>query len=67
MQNVSSSNSEKALVPKLRFPGFTESWELHTVGEYLTESKMLGSNGKNAKKLTVKLWAKGIVEKKYYF
>ena len=27
MQNVSSSNSEKALVPKLRFPEFTDEWE----------------------------------------
>ena len=40
---------------------------MHTVGEYLTESKILGSNGKNAKKLTVKLWAKGVVDKNTIF
>ena len=32
MQNVSSSNSEKALVPKLRFPEFTDVWEENRIG-----------------------------------
>lgn len=33
------------------------------MGEYLTESKILGSTGNIAKKLTVKLWGKGVVAK----
>lgn len=33
------------------------------MGEFLTLSKIPGHTGANAKKLTVKLWGKGIVEK----
>ncbi|EGO2847772.1 restriction endonuclease subunit S [Enterococcus sp. C92] len=49
--------------PNLRFKGFTEDWELCKVKDFLIESKIKGSNGKIAKKLTVKLWRKGIVAK----
>lgn len=59
------------LVPKLRFKredgtDYPE-WETHIIGDYLSESKVIGSNGKTAKKLTVKLWAKGVVEKNAAF
>lgn len=37
------------------------------VGDFLTESKIPGSDGKLAKKLSVKLWAKGVVEKNAAF
>ncbi|EKR9293019.1 restriction endonuclease subunit S [Enterococcus faecalis] len=50
-------------VPRLRFRGFQEDWELCKVKDFLIESKIKGSNGKIAKKLTVKLWRKGIVAK----
>ncbi|MEJ8307334.1 restriction endonuclease subunit S [Saccharibacillus sacchari] len=50
-------------VPEIRFAGFTEAWEQHEVGEFLEESKIKGSDGSVAKKLTVKLWRKGIVLK----
>ena len=67
MANVSSSNSQGVRVPKLRFPGFEGEWESHLLNEYLTESKIPGSDGKQAKKLSVKLWAKGVVEKNTIF
>ncbi len=52
-----------ANVPEIRFAGFTDAWEQRKVGDYLTESRISGSNGSEAKKLTVKLWSKGIVPK----
>lgn len=50
-------------IPEIRFEGFTDTWEQRKVGEFLTESKIKGSDGSIAKKLTVKLWRKGIVPK----
>lgn len=50
-------------VPKLRFSGFSDEWEEKKIGDFLTESRIPGSNGSIAKKLTVKLWAKGVVPK----
>ena len=41
-----------------------EEWEIHSVGEHLTESYIPGNTGDVAKKITVKLWNKGVVEKK---
>lgn len=38
-------------------------WKNRNVGEYLTESREKGNKGDIAKKLTVKLWNKGVVEK----
>ena len=67
MSNVSSSNSQGVHVPKLRFPGFEGEWSVHLLSEYLSESKIPGSDGKQAKKLSVKLWAKGVVEKNTVF
>lgn len=52
-----------ANVPEIRFAGFTDAWDQRRVGEFLTESKIKGSDGSIAKKLTVKLWRKGIVPK----
>ena len=51
-------------IPEIRFQGFTETWELHKVGDFLTESQIRGNTGLEAKKLTVKLRGKGVVEKK---
>lgn len=39
-------------------------WEIHSVGDYLTESYVPGNTGDVAKKITVKLWNRGVVEKK---
>ena len=38
-------------------------WEQRKVGDFLTISRVLGHTGIDAKKLTVKLWGKGVVEK----
>lgn len=51
-------------LPKLRFKEFSGDWESKKLGEFLIESKIKGSTGENSKKLTVKLWGKGIVAKK---
>ena len=50
-------------VPEIRFDGFTDAWEQRKVGDFLTISKIPGHTGVDAKKLTVKLWGKGITEK----
>ena len=39
-------------------------WELHPLSTHLTESRIPGTNGAVAKKLTVKLWNKGVFEKR---
>ena len=54
---------EKKKKPAIRFKGFTDSWEQRKVGDFLTESRVRGNTGLDAKKLTVKLWGKGVVEK----
>lgn len=69
LTNIKKSMLEKmfprdgANVPEIRFSGFTDAWEQCKVGDYLTLSRILGHTGVDAKKLTVKLWAKGVVEK----
>ena len=49
--------------PVLRFKGFTNDWEQRKPGDFLVESKIIGHKGDKAKKLTVKLWGKGVQEK----
>ncbi len=39
-------------------------WDLHPLSKHLTESRIPGTNGAIAKKLTVKLWNKGVFEKR---
>lgn len=53
------------MVPKLRFPEFLgdSGWPLKKIGDHLTESRLLGSKGDVAKKLTVKLWGNGVFGK----
>lgn len=50
-------------VPKLRFKGFDREWDKALIGDYLVESRILGSKGIDAKKISVKRWGKGVVEK----
>ncbi|HFI2439094.1 TPA: restriction endonuclease subunit S, partial [Streptococcus suis] len=50
--------------PELRFPEFTDAWKQRKLGEVLKESKILGSKGDIARKLTVRLWGRGVVSKK---
>ena len=51
-------------VPEIRLDGFEGEWKSDTFESYLTESRILGDSGLDAKKITVKLWGKGVVEKK---
>ena len=39
-------------------------WNLHPLSKHLVESRIPGTNGAIAKKLTVKLWNKGVFEKR---
>ena len=39
------------------------NWENKVVGDFMVESKVKGSSGLTAKKITVKLWGKGVFEK----
>ena len=53
----------KTLVPQIRFAGFTDPWEQRKVGDFLSESRVKGNTGLDSRKLTVKLWGKGVIEK----
>lgn len=52
-------------MPELRFPEFwdKDGWKKQKIGKYLTESRVKGSKGDVAKKLTVKLWGNGVFKK----
>ncbi len=52
-------------VPKLRFPEFRDAvgWKERPLGDFLSESRLPGSKGNVAKKITVKLWGNGVFEK----
>ncbi|RMD64828.1 restriction endonuclease subunit S [Candidatus Parcubacteria bacterium] len=59
---------KKGVVPRLRFPEFRDAgpWEVLQIGSFLTESRIEGTSGDTAKKLTVKLWGEGVVPKNEY-
>ena len=50
-------------VPEIRLDGFEGAWKKDTLEPYLTESRISGDTGLTAKKITVKLWGKGVIEK----
>ena len=50
-------------VPEIRLAGFEGEWKKDTLEPYLTESRISGDTGLTAKKITVKLWGKGVIEK----
>ncbi len=60
-----SGNKKKPLAPQLRFPDFREdgAWEEQELAKFLTESRIEGSTGDVARKITVKLWGKGVFAK----
>jgi len=51
--------------PPRRFPEFRDApgWPLNKINRYLTESRVKGSRGDEAQKITVKLWGKGVYAK----
>lgn len=54
---------QKLLTGELRFSEFDGEWEEVRLGDFLRESRIIGNTGDIAKKLTVKLYGKGIFEK----
>jgi type I restriction enzyme S subunit len=60
-----SNKGKISLIPKLRFPEFREAegWDARRIGAFLSESRLPGSKGNVAKKLTVKLWGNGVFGK----
>jgi type I restriction enzyme S subunit len=54
---------QRLLTGEVRLPGFEGEWEQVKVGEFLRESRLPGSNGLDAEKLTVKLWGRGVRRK----
>ncbi|MWV44046.1 hypothetical protein GRF59_10410 [Paenibacillus sp. HJL G12] len=60
-----SKKEKVTLVPKLRFQEYKNAseWSKVKIGKYLKESRIKGSKGNTAKKLTVKLWGQGVREK----
>ena len=61
LQKMFPQNGES--VPEIRFAGFTDAWEQRKVSDVLSESRDAGHSGDIAKKLTVKLWGKGVYAK----
>lgn len=64
LQNLFPKENQK--VPDLRFPEFKNSgeWEEKKLGDILVESRIPGSQGSIAKKISLKLWGKGVTIKK---
>ena len=62
---MKSITTKAPLTPKLRFPEFrdTPGWEERQLGDFLSESRLPGSKGNVAKKITVKLWGNGVFGK----
>lgn len=54
---------QQLLTGKRRFKGFSDEWRHRTFGTFLKESRIPGSNGAEAKKLTVRLYGKGVCPK----
>lgn len=62
---AAKDEAKPALVPKLQFPEFrgAEGWKERPLAKLMSESRLPGSKGNVAKKITVKLWGNGVFEK----
>lgn len=58
-------NDKQKLLPRMRFPEFhiDGEWKKEKLAKFLVESRIEGSTGDTAKKITVKLWGKGVLAK----
>jgi type I restriction enzyme S subunit len=54
---------QQLLTGKQRLTGFDTPWKEVQIGDYLTESRIQGSHGKIARKITVKLYGLGVLSK----
>lgn len=63
-----NGNDKRPLEPNSRFPEFREDgeWQESELAKFLTESRIEGSAGDTAQKITVKLWGKGVFAKNEY-
>lgn len=54
---------QQLLTGRRRFPQFADDWDRRPIGSFLVESRIPGTHGAEAKKLTVKLYGKGVIPK----
>lgn len=54
---------QQLLTGKQRFQQFTDPWVAKSLGSFLKESRIRGSNGAEATKLTIRLYGRGICPK----
>jgi len=54
---------QQLLTGHRRLPGFSKPWAQTTFGQFLTESRIEGSDGLTARKITVKLYGRGVLAK----
>jgi type I restriction enzyme S subunit len=54
---------QQLLTGKRRLLGFSEPWTQTTFGQFLTESRIEGSDGLTAQKISVKLYGRGVLAK----
>lgn len=54
---------QQLLTGHRRLPGFSTPWRQTTFGQFLTESRIEGSDGLTAQKITVKLYGRGVFAK----
>lgn len=64
-KSTASEEDVSALVPERRFPEFRDStaWKPKRLSRFLSESRLVGSKGDVAKKITVRLWGGGVFAK----
>ena len=55
---------EGGVLPVLRFTKFEGDWKTKRIGDFLKESRVEGGYGDEARKITVRLWGKGVVAKR---
>jgi len=53
----------RELISEPRNTQITTEWKIVKIGSFLTESRISGTNGRDAQKITVKLYGKGVVAK----
>jgi type I restriction enzyme S subunit len=54
---------QQLLTGRCRLKGFTTKWKIFRFSDFLVESRIHGSDGSTANKLTVKLYGRGVVPK----
>lgn len=54
---------QQLLTGKRRFKSFRGEWRQRKFGDFLVESRLPGSNGATARKLTIRLYGKGVIAK----